>query len=231
MKKRHLIGVALVAVFAFAALTAASASAVTFLLAELLVGGLPVTAELNVEGTGETELEETILGLKVVVLCSGIFDGTITTDGRGKVSELLSLTGTAISLSPLSGTALACTGDSNCGATAEVWAINLPWNSVVELMEEGTEVFFAGLGLSSGAGDPGYEILCANGTSDTCTVKEGVGDATNEGNNVDGTASEAFTELAGLKLGNCVTAGSETALATGLGTLSLTGGGTLAVSE
>jgi hypothetical protein len=231
MKKLHLIGATLVAVFAVFAFAAASASAVTFLLAEWLVSGLPVTAELSVEGTGELELSETILGLTVAVLCSGVLDGTITTDGRGKVSELLSLTGTAISLTGLSGTGLACTGDSNCGATAEAWAVDLPWAAELVLMEEGTEVFFAGLGLSSGAGAPGWEILCANGTSDTCTATEGVVNATNEGNNVDGTTSEAFTELAGLKLGNCLTAGNEKAILAGLGTLSLVGGATLAVSE
>jgi hypothetical protein len=231
MKKFHLLGVVLVAVFAFAALTAASASAVTFLLAEWLVGGLPITAELNVEGTGEVELEEMILGLKIVALCSGIVDGTIGPNGLGMASELLSLAGVAISLTPLSGTALECTNDGNCPEPL-VWAVHLPWESLLELMEEGTEVFFVSLGFSSGAGDPGYYIECmGTGTSDECRVVEGAGKATNEGSNVDGEASEAFTELAGLKLGNCSTAGNETALITGLGTLSLVGGGTLSVSE
>jgi hypothetical protein len=231
MKKLHLLGVALVAVFAFAALTAASASAVTFLLAEWLVAGLPITAELNVEGSSELELEETILGTKIAVLCSGIGVGTIGPDGLGKGSELLRLDGvTVVSSVGLTGNALLCTNVSNC-PSPELWPVNLPWDGVLVLMEEGTESFFAGLGFSSGAGNPGYEILCGNGTSDTCTVAEGVGEATNEGNNVDGVASEAFTELAGLKLGNCSTAGNETALITGLGTLSLVGGGTLSVSE
>jgi hypothetical protein len=70
-----------------------------------------------------------------------------------------------------------------------------------------------------------------SGTSDECTVAEGVSEKTNEGSNVDTLFSEAFTELAGLKLANCVTGGNEVGLVTGLGTISLVGGGTLAVSE
>jgi hypothetical protein len=228
MKKLHLLGVS---VFAFAALTAASASAVTFLLAEWLVGGLPITAELNTEATGELELEETILGLKIVTLCSEILDGTIGPNGLDAVSEVLSLTGVAISLTALSGTALECTNDQNCPEPL-VWAVHLPWESTVELMEEGTEVFFADLLRSSGAGNPGWYVECmGTGTTDECTVVEGVSNKTNEGSNVDSTFSEAFTELAGLKLANCTTGGNEVRLVAGLRTISLVGGGTLAVSE
>jgi hypothetical protein len=231
MKKLHLLGVALVAVFAFAALTAASASAVTFLLAEWLVNGLPITAELNTEASGELELEEEILGIKIALLCSGILDGTIGPNGLDVISELLRLDGvTVVSLTGLVAPALLCTNVANC-PSPEVWAVHLPWGSLVELMEEGTEVFFADLILPAGNGNPGWEILCSNGTSDECTVAEGVSNKTNEGNNVDTTFSEAFTELAGLKLADCVTGGLEKGLVTGLGTISLVGGGTLAVSE
>jgi hypothetical protein len=231
MKKLHLLGVALVAVFAFAALTAASASAVTFLLAEWLVGGLPITAELNTEATGELELEETILGLKIVALCSGTLLGTIGPNGLDAVSELLSLAGVAISLTGLTGTALACTNVSNCPEPL-VWAVHLPWESLLELMEEGTEVFFADLLFSSGAGNPGWEVECmGTTTTDECTVVEGVSNSTSEGNNIDSEFSEAFTELAGLKLANCVTGGNEVGLVTGLGTISLVGGGALTASE
>jgi hypothetical protein len=232
MKKFHLLGVVLVAVFAFAALTAASASAVTFLLAEWLVGGLPITADLNVEATGELELEETILGLKIVAVCSGILDGTIGPNGLDVISELLTLDGlTVISLVPLVEPGLGCTNGSNCPEPL-VWAVHLPWESLLELMEEGTEVFFADLIFSSGAGNPGWYVACmGSGTSDECTVAEGVSEKTNEGSNVDTLFSEAFTELAGLKLANCVTGGNEVGLVTGLGTISLVGGGTLAVSE
>jgi hypothetical protein len=232
MKKLHLLGVALVAVFAFAALTAASASAVTFLLAEWLVGGLPITADLNVESTGELELEETILGLKITVLCSGILDGTIGPNGLDVISELLRLDGTTVvSLVGLVAPALLCTNVSNC-PSPEVWAVHLPWGSLVELMEEGTEVFFADLVLNSGAGNPGWEILCSNGTSDECTVTEGVSEKMNEANGTLVTLfSEAFTELAGLKLANCTTGGNEQGIVTGSGTISIVGGGALTVSE
>ena len=94
MRKLQLIGVALVALFAVAAMTVASASAApVFLLAEWLVNGAAITTAHNVDGEGsEVLIEETILGIKIDVLCSGIGDGTVSANGAGTGTELLALT-------------------------------------------------------------------------------------------------------------------------------------------
>ena len=100
-------------------------------------------------------------------------------------------------------------------------------------MVDGTEEFLADLLISSGAGNPGYHVICmGSSTSDLCTFTEGVSKLTNEANGtVHSEFSEAFTELAGLKLFNCEVAGNEKGLVEGLELLLLTAVGTLDVSE
>jgi len=231
MKKFQLLGVALIAVFAFGVIAAASASAVEFLLAEWLVNGNPITTELATESEGELLLEETILGIKIDKLCSGIFVGTIGPTGEDKITELLNLALEPINLTALVELGLECVNDQNCPEPL-VWAVHLPWNTLLELMVEGTETFFVDLISNSGAGNPGwYEICMGNSTSDECTTVEGASKVTNEaGGLVDGEFSEAFTELAGLKLANCSTAGAEHGIVEGLGT-TLTSEGALTASS
>ena len=43
---------------------------------------------------------------------------------------------------------------------AKVWPANLPWLGELELMGTEPNAEWLGLGLSSGAGEPGYEIEC-----------------------------------------------------------------------
>ena len=95
MKKFQIFGVALAAVFSVAAMTVASASAApVFLLAEWLVNGAAITTPHNTDTEGpEILMEETILGIKIDVLCSGIFDGNVQANGVDVVSELLALAG------------------------------------------------------------------------------------------------------------------------------------------
>jgi hypothetical protein len=235
MKKFQILGVSLIAVFAIGVVVAASASAaVTFLLAEWLVGGSAVTTELSVDAEGELLLEDTkvpIIG-KVAVLCSGILEGTINSNGKDETKELLNLAGEAISLTALSGLALSCTSETGPCTGIEVWAINLPWPTDLELMVEGTESFFADLILMKGEANPGWAVFCKNlSVEDICEALEGVSQKTNEGSNVDTNFTEAFTELAELKLGSCTQGGVESAIVEGLGTILLVEGGTLAVSS
>jgi hypothetical protein len=80
MRKIQLLGVAMVALFAFGALTAMSASAANvYLLAEWLVGGTAVTTQLLIEMSGELLMEDTkgALGAPLMVLCSLILDGWV----------------------------------------------------------------------------------------------------------------------------------------------------------
>ena len=127
MKRNHVLGVALLAVFAFGVLTA-SASAVTFLLALWLFNGANVTSLLLTESTGELELinkNAGKLGLTAKVLCSGTFDGWVGPESLDENTELLSLAGVAISSIALTGTSLSCANTENC-EKPEVWADGLP---------------------------------------------------------------------------------------------------------
>ncbi len=216
---------------------------VVFLLAEWLVGGLPVTTTLLVEGRGELLLEDKKgpLGIKAMILCSGIMLGTIGPSGEGEITELLTLGGVAVSLSPLSGTALLCSGQEGCNTgteNVEVWVVNLPWKGLLELMEEASPTSFqgfAGLGFAhTGGGNPGWYIFCPTALGnqeDECTAEEGVVEAINLTGGVEGIDSEAFTLLAGDKLGSCTASSEkETGVLEGTGEL-VSQEGTLSVSS
>src|SRR5258708_35871573 len=180
MKKLHIFNLALVAVFAFGALTVASASAVEFLLAEWLVNGSPVTTELATDSEGELLFEETVLGIKIDALCSGILDGTIGANGADLITALLNLAGGEIPTTELVEPGIACTNDLNCPEPL-AWADKLPWESLLELMVDGTETFFVDLLIGAG-----YHIVCmGTGTSDLCTAAESVTKITTEGTNLD----------------------------------------------
>jgi hypothetical protein len=187
---------------------------VVFLLAEYLLGGLAVAATLSVETTGELLLEDkkATLGIKAMVLCSGILDGTIGANGVDEITELLSLAGAAISLTALSGTALLCSGQEGCTTGTEndeVWAVKLPWKTLLELVEEASPTAYTGfvvLILPGTAGPVGWYTKCATalGTSeDECLAVEGGSEATNITEGVGGSFSEAFTLLVDAPLANC----------------------------
>ena len=130
MKKSQVLGIALLALFAFGALTATSAMAVT-LLAEWLVGGAAVTTELTTTTTGELLLEDTkvpIIG-KASVLCSGIFDGWVGPNSLDFISEVLTSGGVAVSnAGTLTGESLTCTAQTGCETSTSplVWPIGFP---------------------------------------------------------------------------------------------------------
>ncbi|HXP99734.1 MAG TPA: hypothetical protein VN845_06685, partial [Solirubrobacteraceae bacterium] len=175
MKKFYVLGLALVAVCAVGVMSAAGASAVTFLLAEWLEGGSGITATLLTEIKGELALTETLDGIKINELCSGIFAGFIGPNGADEITEILNLEGGAISLTSLSGTALSCTNSENCGEPL-FWYLELPWLTLLVLMEDGTETFFADLLVNEkSGGSVGYEVECMSlGIADTCKVTEAV---------------------------------------------------------
>jgi hypothetical protein len=205
---------------------------VEFLLALWLEGSTPVTTILPVEAEGELELVSlNAANLKITtkLLCSGIFDGWIGPESLGAASELLTLGGVAEPLTPLTGTALLCTNDGNC-TEPEVWAAGLPWEGEVELAEVlGVGSFFVGIGFKGGW----YAqcLILGVTASETCEAPESVGELTNETNGtVDGTTSDAFTQLMGYKLGNCTSGGAESAELNGLGIL-LESGVSISVSS
>jgi hypothetical protein len=236
VNRSKLLGATMLMLFVFSALFAVSASAAVFLLAEWLVTGNTVTTELLVEATGELLLEDTKVPLlgKAVILCSGIGDGWVGPSSLSWDSEVLTLSGAATSTTVLTGTAIECTNQENCEEPL-LWATNLGYEGEVELMEDGG-TFFALVTLShSGGNAPGFEIECMKSIigaiTDECSIAESVNELTLAGTTLLANDSEAFTELAGFKLGNCSLGGSESAVLEGGGAVVLNEGSELTASS
>jgi hypothetical protein len=218
MRKIQLLGV-LLALFSFGALTATSAMATT-LLAEWLLNGVAIAADNLVEIDGELLLEDTkaILGSPAAVLCSGILDGFVEPASRDTVTELLSLNGEGTDLVHLtSNLSLDCVAQTGCETNTPVlvYAVGLPWESEVELVEQTGGPFFADfLKTKANGGNFGWEItnclVLGTAHEDECTVKEGVAELKLEGTALLGIFSKAFTILNGLKIANCTAGGAET---------------------
>ena len=239
MRKFQLLGVALVAVFAFGVITAVSASAApTFLLAEWLVNGATFTGELEVESVGTILLEDTATGTDIE--CSGILDGLVSSEnGLDRISDVLTLDGvTLISLTPLVEPGLACTTLAGICAEPLLWPLHLPWDTQVELMEEpaGTFLLFVILILDSGAGLPGWYIICMKTflePVDECTGKEsGVIDLSLELSLLLGQFSDALSTEAGEKLATCTLGNAESGVVESIPSeIRLVGGGEINASS
>jgi len=230
MKKMHIIGAALVALFAFSVF-ASSASAVTFLLAEWLINGVGLSSILLVESEGELRLinlNALGLGIRSEVSCSGIIDGWVGLDGLDGTSELLNLAGEPISSTVLSGLPLTCTDDDEC-VNPTVWPDGIPGETLLVLMEDGTESFFVDLLFSAG-----WYIECTSvfgKISELCEAAETAVQVTNEpGTSTDNTFSDAFQTLAGLSLATCTDGGANSGEVSGL-VLTTPDAGNLAASS
>jgi hypothetical protein len=157
MRKFHMIGLALVAVFAFSAVAVANASAAEWLCKEggVLKACAKVT-KVDSEGT-LTLSDKTVLGL-IMVECSGTNEGTIGLGAADTITAVLNLAKTT--------TDILCTvteGSNICGtAEALVEAVHLPWSTTL------TAAAVDDL-TTGGAGSPGWHIVCSNGTEDECT--------------------------------------------------------------
>ncbi len=213
-----MLGVALVAVFAFGVLTAASASAApVFLLAVWLIDDVEQLTELSMEIDGELELEDNKVPLigNLGVLCSVLLHGWVGRNSLDYISEELSLGEGFVNKASLVAPGMKCTDRLNCTEPATVWAVNLGWESEVELMEDLGAVFFVDLITSAnGTKTVGWEVEC-NGLSDTCEAAEAVAEIHLNFAILLGTFSRAFTELAGAKLGTCTLGGANTGIVEG----------------
>jgi len=227
MKKLHVLLMALVAVFAFSAVVAGSASAETTLLAEWLVKGVGVTTAL--ESLSGEELTVGHLGL-AELKCSGFFDGLVEANGLGVVESVLNLAGELTSGTALTGLALACESLKTCEKTTdlELWAINLPWLTITYLMEN--EAFLTLFYKENGL-QPGFAVKCLvlgveideECSGETSAVQK------NEATDVLGTFSP--TELETEKLEATCKGEAGKGFQTGSGLTSLVSGEALAVSE
>jgi hypothetical protein len=233
MKKMQVFTVACLALFAFSVVVA-SASAVTFLLAEWLINNAPVTGILLVESTGELELiglNGAGIGIKSAVLCSGTFDGWIGEDGLDWNTELLNLSKEAISSTELSGLALTCTNIKEC-TTPTVWPDGIAppgMETLAVLIEETGFTGFADLLFNAG-----WYVECTSilgKISELCSAAETAVQLTNEANGtVNAEFSDAFQLLAGLTLATCTAGGAETGEVNGLGIIT-PDAGTLEISS
>ncbi len=154
MRKIHLLGLALVAVFAFSAIAAGAA----FAESEWLVDGSPVLAgeKIHVEMTGTLILEDMGKGSPTTVECSGSGLGVVLNGGLDIQEEAV-----ATSCKTLAGT---------CGSPLAV-ALNLPWTTEISLATGA----FRDLITGGTGGEPGYEVTCFGIFHDACLGKTSTG--------------------------------------------------------
>jgi hypothetical protein len=162
MKKLHVIGLALVAVLAFAAFSAASASATQW-----LINGAPISGEPEGLIEAEALLRDTSFGH---VVCSLDIDVLWLSITLLDVIAVLTLAGVQ-SGTPLSTSPILCKRVATCeeGTDIEAWPKNLPWKLTLEL--SGTK-FINKLAEPEGS----YEILClifGIASTDECTAPIG----------------------------------------------------------
>lgn len=197
------MGLALVAVFAFGVLAAASASAAVTLLAEWLIGNKGVTTLTSVVIEGELLLEDT--SNKAGITCSGKFIGSVGPSGEDEVTSVQSLTGGAVS--ELGGAGgLVCKSETICENSAtDVIAFprNLPWHTLAYL-EEATKLF-RDLVFSAG-----YDVEClvlGIKIVDECTATNASDELVNGATTVE--AKGALTPLGTCSIGGAATGNIE----------------------
>jgi hypothetical protein len=202
MKMHKILMAALLAVFAFSAVLAATASAEATLLAEWLVKGAQVT-----NGTSTLSTPGTIkLGdktFKAVVECTGKFEGTVSENGVDSTTKVLNASNSERTLAtPFTVAAGECKIVSGCEGThpVEVAPVTaeLPWATLL-MLDETTAKF---LDLVTKAA---YEVTCTVAgakLTDTCTVEKGAFEvlAATEGAEAKGAVEP---------LGNCSLGGKE----------------------
>ena len=230
MRKIHIVGLALFAVFAFSAYAVASASA---LESVWLVNNAKPAAKVLVDSEGEMLLADlkTPIG-EIMLLCSGLGEGFVGGDATGNNptwDEVTKITG----LNPVTEPEFVlCTTQTGCESSTspEARAVHLPW--LTELLLE-LGVYIDDI-LGTG-GEPGWLVrhclvLGLEQAEDEC-VKNSAADPENlaaEGENpadVVALFSEAISGHA-----SCSVGGSEAGDAEGE-VLILVPGGSLAVSE
>lgn len=157
MRKFHIVGLALMAVFAFSAVMVANASAAEWLCKE---GGVfkACSAAKAVDSEGTLTLSDATLLGTITIECSGTNVGTVGPGAADSITEILDLAkATKDILCKVTG------GTALCGtAEALAEAIHLPWKT--ELLSTTIDDL-----TTSGAGNPGWHVVCSTGTEDECT--------------------------------------------------------------
>jgi hypothetical protein len=234
MRKINLVVFALFVALTYG--TSAVTSAFGDETAKFLSNGneIGATEEIGVSGSGEVTLTVLVGGASAVTTdCSGIVDGTLLAGGIGLINEILTLAGTAISLTPLTGTGMNCTvlasllgACGTVGELAEEWPLDLPWLIVVLLMATAPE-FLVDV-VSSGVGAPAGYTLCPNGKTNMCSGKTSA-KVENEAGGIFGEVNEGAPIQS--EKGTCTEGGNGAADWAGTGLTASNGGLTITVSE
>jgi len=212
MKKIQVLALALFSVFALSAIAVASASAETTVW---LVDGKAIVNPVAVEVAGSVLLADlkTPLG-EAAILCSGLFIGTVGPGAADEITGVLNLNSELTSngvLTELGLESADCVNERECPSPL-VWAENLPWLTILSLMEGGLilDLFFKEAGKQ-----PAFEVDCSTIIGlieDLCEGETSV-DLENmptEGD-VLGSFNQAELEAEGL-LGTCTLGGPQTAV-------------------
>jgi hypothetical protein len=167
MRKIQIIGLALVAIFAFSAIAAASA----FAAPEWLFNGLTFTGKLAVLSAGTLLLEDLKGGLLLEaasVNCTGTNTGAVESSAAGEIAAIENI---------------ACTNEKNC-PNPSATPVNLPWSTVLSLA--GTpELLIDTATTTAGTKVVGWKVVCT-GITDECTLASGKSEM---GNNSEGVTS------------------------------------------
>lgn len=162
MKKIQLLGIALVALCAFSAFTTASAfAALEFELAQWLANGARIATALASDTLGELSFENS--EKKAGFLCSGLFEGTVGPESADVLTKLVSLANITIAELDESGATggIACVSDGKTCESGEIWPLNFPILTELELDKGSSPEEYFDLLLPNEKGLlPAYFLLC-----------------------------------------------------------------------
>ena len=236
MKKIHLIGLALFAALAVSAVAVASAFAVepVWLLNGAVLTGAVKVDLANIAGT-KLLIEDMKTGTDL--LCSGLFEGTINSNGKDEITLVEDLEAKDVTKANEGN---AETGWVDCeisakglceeanGALTKVFPLGLPWKTqLLLIVVGGKEIIVDDLQGTT----LGYLVECLSfgvKVDDACT-----GETSGEVLNVVGGVESIFNE-ANLEITpavNCTIGGAKEGLQSGAGLVTPTAGGTVTVSE
>jgi len=174
MRKIQIIGLALVAIFAFSAIAAASA----FAAPEWLFNGATFTGKLPVLSLGTLLLEDMKGGLfleAASVLCTGLDAGSVTAPASDEVTEI---------------TEIKCTNESGC-PNPTATPINLPWTTALSLATDTIDT----AKTTVGSKEIGWTVACT-GIADECSNASGITLMENNSEGVTAFFNEGVTEPA-----------------------------------
>jgi hypothetical protein len=163
-KKWQILFLTALAIFAFSAISAASAFAVN---PEWLIDGAAVAATTSVEEPFQLTITDLGAPGAPAIRCEGAFDGTVGPEGKDEITEVLNIKLEKVSSTLGSGTIMLCASAKTCEGESEFFPKNLPWLTQLKLV---------------GAGDDnetittiGVEVVCkvlGITVTDECTLKD-----------------------------------------------------------